>query len=142
MIFHVLTSASLDPIVRWLLSGLRLWFFALSEEPDEEWVRRVATESKGRLGTSARRALKLEIEVTPRGFLVADRLVRTRELRSVCRKIFLNTSEVRLCEDFQGEDQPGTMDLLALKQNSISKPYLRSIPTLLHATLRCVLEQS
>ena len=45
VVFHVLTSTTFDPIVRWLLSGLRLWFLTLSHEPDEEWLNRVA---KGR----------------------------------------------------------------------------------------------
>ena len=89
VIYHVLASTSLDPIVRWLLSGLRLWLYALREEPSEEFVTRIAQESKGRLGSSARMALKMGIEVTHRGFLVADRLVGTRELWSVCRTVIL-----------------------------------------------------
>ena len=81
--------STLDPHVRWLLSGLRLWFFALSEEPNPDWVLRVSRHSSGRLGVSARVALKWEIEVTPRGLLVGERLVRPRELWSVCRKILV-----------------------------------------------------
>ena len=76
VIFNVLTMSTLDPLVRWLLSGLRLWFFALSEEPTPQWVLRVCRRSSGRLGASARMAQRWEIEVTPRGLLVGERLVR------------------------------------------------------------------
>ena len=89
VIFHVLTTTSLDPCVRWLLSGLRLWFYALHEQPSEECVARISRESKGRLGASARMANKMGIEVTAHGLLVEERLVRTTELWSVCRKVVL-----------------------------------------------------
>ena len=61
----------------------------LSEEPTPEWVLRVSGHSSGRLGVSARLARRWDIEVTPRGLLVDERLVRPRELWSVCRKILV-----------------------------------------------------
>ena len=52
-------------------------------------VARIARESRGRLGASAKMSSKFGIEVTAAGLLVDERLVRITELWSVCRKILL-----------------------------------------------------
>ena len=63
VVFHVLVNATLDSVVRWALSGFRLWFLVLSSKPFQIQLDAILKESKGRLGATARLVARWGIEV-------------------------------------------------------------------------------
>ena len=80
---------TIDPVHRWAISGLRLWFFTLQEGPDPDHVAFISEKSRGRLGNVARWAKKMGIHISVDGFLLDDVRLSTVNLWSVARKTLI-----------------------------------------------------
>ena len=71
----LLQKGTLDPYMRWLIAGLRLWYHVLREGPTTDDVDEVIEEGKGWLGKCALESFRWGIRITPRGFELADPLL-------------------------------------------------------------------
>ena len=85
----LLQKGTLDPYMRWLLSGIRLWHHVLRESPEEHEVNEVIEQCKGRLGRCALESYRWGIRVTRWGFELSDRFLSLREEWFISRKVIL-----------------------------------------------------
>ena len=88
IVLGILQHGTIDPTLRWLVAGLRLWFGVLQTQPSDEEVDVVAA-SKGRLGRIAKFADSLQISISTRGFQLGEAMVTFRNLWSVARKTII-----------------------------------------------------
>ena len=81
---------ALDPVHRWALTGLRLWFLLLQDCPDPDHVQYISEKSRGRLGNVARWAKKLGVRISCDGFYLDEARLSTVNLWSVARKAMIS----------------------------------------------------
>ena len=86
MVLSVMLPGSIDPVVRWALSSLRLWYGVMQSPCKDEDVDQVAALSKGRLGAVAKMVGEWGITVSTRGFYLDGELPTATNTWSVCRK--------------------------------------------------------
>ena len=86
---NILQKGSLDPQVRWLMAGMRLWHLVRREHPPQDDVDEIIENAKGRLGMIAVFAHKCGITITSEGFQVGERWFRQREQRFIACKVLL-----------------------------------------------------
>ena len=71
VLYNCFVSSSIDPCIRWLLSGLRLWHLIIQQERDLALLDRLVA-GRGRLAKIAKLAEKYCIQVTQHGILVGE----------------------------------------------------------------------
>ena len=89
VLVNILQRGSLDPQVRWLMAGLRLWHFLQAESPSKEQVDEIIESAKGRLGMIAVFAFKWGVPVRHDGFEIGDMWIPQREQWYIARKAIL-----------------------------------------------------
>ena len=82
VVVSLLQPGTLDPMVRWLLAGLKLWFHVLKCRPDKADVDEIIESGKARLGKTAIEAFRWGISVLERGFQVGPTFVSANGLLS------------------------------------------------------------
>ena len=89
VLYNVALNTTLDPELRWLLAGMRLWHEILKDNEDSLDVEVVLGGTKGRLAKIAAAGRAHGIAMGPQGFRVHDKLVPSREPWFLTKKIML-----------------------------------------------------
>ena len=89
VVVSLLQPGTLDPMVRWLLAGLKLWYHVLKCRPDKADMDEIIESGKARLGKAAIEAFRWGITVLERGFQVGATFVPASEEWFIARKILL-----------------------------------------------------
>ena len=86
IVLGVLQAGTIDPILRWLIAGFKLWYEVMLLKPSDEDVDVIAASSKGRLGRFASLGREYKVSVSSRGFYLDEVFLSATNLWSVCRK--------------------------------------------------------
>ena len=89
IVLGIMQQGTIDPSLRWLLAGLRLWFGILQTQPADEDVDVIVASSKRRLGRIVKFAESLHLTISTRGFHLGEALLTYRNLWSVARKAII-----------------------------------------------------
>ena len=97
VLYHVATSTTIDPVLRWLLAGLKLWHAVMNVGMPLVDIESVLGGRHTRLTRVASLSEKWGIRVGASGFWVSDVWVPAREPWYVTRKVLLAHMRAREC---------------------------------------------
>ena len=89
ILYNSFIKLTLDPVTRWPMAGLRIWYHVIREGIDEDMILLITTKTAGRLGHIAKEARQWQIEMSEAGFIVDGLVIRVIEPWFIVKKILL-----------------------------------------------------
>ena len=129
ILFHVTTPSTLDPVLRWLMAGLKLWHAVQNADHERTDIEAILGGKNTRLTRIVAMAEKWSIRVTWGGFWLGEIWLPSREPWYVARKALL--AHIR-SEEFMALDKrrPGTYGGLGECNVKAHKKLLKDLSSL------------
>ena len=90
VVMSVLQPGTLDPVMRWIMAGLRLWYHILKTRPPKHDIDEIIESGKARLGKIAIEAFRWGISILETGLQVGGAFVPAREEWFIVRKALVS----------------------------------------------------